>query len=301
MLVQTDRLRLKQVIMNLARNSSKFVEKGFIRIKGEIINDMVQLCVEDSGPGIPPDKRASLFARFQTSLDRLSQGTGVGLCLSKQLMTAMSGDLWLDETYDSGISNRPGARFVVQLNAPPIQPSPAAGVEMTPEESMVWTQVISSGGGAGEANQSQEGASHKDAATLSSDTTLIELPEVMSILFVDDDAVLRKLFVRAVREVVGLKWNIREAASGEMALQLCETETFDLIFLDQYMASIDKQLLGTETARALRNKGVKSKICGLSANDLGESFLQAGADHFMLKPMPSVPSELKRKLCEIIS
>jgi DNA-binding response OmpR family regulator len=47
----------------------------------------------------------------------------------------------------------------------------------------------------------------------------------------------------------------------------------------------DKQLLGTETVRELRAKGVKSIICGLSANDLERSFLNAGADSFMAKPV----------------
>jgi signal transduction histidine kinase len=71
----TDRLRLKQIMLNLGRNSSKFVEKGFIRLRAEVIDGNVQLCVEDSGPGVPDEKRERLFAKFQESLDSLSQGT----------------------------------------------------------------------------------------------------------------------------------------------------------------------------------------------------------------------------------
>jgi signal transduction histidine kinase len=71
----TDRLRLKQIMLNLARNSSKFVEKGFIRLRGEVVDNSVQLSVEDSGPGVPIEKRERLFAKFQESLDSLSQGT----------------------------------------------------------------------------------------------------------------------------------------------------------------------------------------------------------------------------------
>lgn len=51
------------------------------------------------------------------------------------------------------------------------------------------------------------------------------------------------------------------------------------------MASVDKQLLGTETIRELRSKGVTSIMCGLSANDLEKPFLDAGADSFMMKPV----------------
>jgi signal transduction histidine kinase len=71
----TDRLRLKQIMLNLGRNSSKFVERGFIRLRAEVVDGNVQLCVEDSGPGVPDDKRERLFAKFQESLDSLSQGT----------------------------------------------------------------------------------------------------------------------------------------------------------------------------------------------------------------------------------
>jgi signal transduction histidine kinase len=71
----TDRLRLKQIMLNLARNSSKFVDEGFIRLRGEVCEGCVRLTVEDSGPGIPEEKRELLFSKFQESLDSLSQGT----------------------------------------------------------------------------------------------------------------------------------------------------------------------------------------------------------------------------------
>jgi signal transduction histidine kinase len=73
--VKTDCLRLKQIMLNLGRNSSKFVNEGFIRLRGEVIDGQVRLSVEDSGSGIPLEKRVRLFAKFQESLDVLSQGT----------------------------------------------------------------------------------------------------------------------------------------------------------------------------------------------------------------------------------
>ena len=63
------------MILNLGRNSSKFIEEGFIRIKATEENGNVKLFVDDSGSGIPPEKRDRLFAKFQESLDVLSQGT----------------------------------------------------------------------------------------------------------------------------------------------------------------------------------------------------------------------------------
>jgi CheY-like chemotaxis protein len=128
----------------------------------------------------------------------------------------------------------------------------------------------------------------------------LELPENLSVLFVDDDQVLRKLFARSLRRAVGPSWKLREAANGETALHLVESNDFDIIFLDQYMASVNKQLLGTETARALRAKGVRSKICGLSANDVRNQFLEAGANAFMFKPFPCEPSALRKVLIRLV-
>jgi hypothetical protein len=75
LVVMTDRLRLKQVFLNLARNSVKFIDEGFVRLRAEVIEDEVHLIIEDSGPGIPMAKREMLFSKFQESLDSLSQGT----------------------------------------------------------------------------------------------------------------------------------------------------------------------------------------------------------------------------------
>ena len=73
--VLSDRLRLKQVAMNLGRNSSKFVHEGYIKLSAAEVDGQIEISVSDSGPGIPTEKRAMLFNKFQESLDMLSQGT----------------------------------------------------------------------------------------------------------------------------------------------------------------------------------------------------------------------------------
>jgi len=67
-----------------------------------------------------------------------------------------------------------------------------------------------------------------------------------------------------------------------------------------YMASVEKQLLGTETVVQLRANGVTSRICGLSANNIGPEFIKAGADAFLLKPFPCKPELLKIELIRIL-
>jgi signal transduction histidine kinase len=76
--VLADKLRLKQVILNLGRNSTKFVETGFIRFTAKKLpgeDTIIEFAVEDSGPGIPVDKRQRMFTKYQDSLDGLAQGT----------------------------------------------------------------------------------------------------------------------------------------------------------------------------------------------------------------------------------
>ena len=51
LVVRSDKLRLQQVVLNLARNSAKFVVDGFVRLRADVNNGTVHLYIEDSGPG----------------------------------------------------------------------------------------------------------------------------------------------------------------------------------------------------------------------------------------------------------
>ena len=314
LLVMADSMRLKQVVLNLVRNSSKFVEKGYLRMRAAAVNDQVKIYVEDSGPGISDEKKKELFIKYQQSLDLLSQGTGIGLNLSKKLMKTLNGDLYLDDSYLSGIEGYPGACFVVDLNVAPLDiesaiftPSSTHCNNQPPKASDNFPDVESGLFRVTKVDSCMDGiceipkcsSASKKLLTPASPELTCQLPSDLSILFVDDDVVLRKLFVRGIKKV-DPSWKIQEASSGETALRLCEVEMFDLIFMDQYMASVDKQLLGTETVQAMRTKGVESKICGLSANDVRETFINSGANEFLLKPLPCKPVELEKTLLRIL-
>jgi len=119
-IVNSDTIRLKQIVLNLASNSSKFAEQGYIRLRVDVLDNNVLIHVEDSGPGIPEEKQKQLFAKFQESLDVLNQGTGVGLCVCKNLSTLMGADLFLDSSFDSGVPGCPGTRFTLRLNQEPL-------------------------------------------------------------------------------------------------------------------------------------------------------------------------------------
>lgn len=200
LMVVTDRIRLKQIVLNLANNSCKFVQKGYIRIGATVMGNNVRVFVEDSGPGIPMEKRDKLFDKFQSSLDSLSQGTGIGLCLCKDLTQLMGGTIALDESFHSGVEGCRGTRFIIDLNTEPLE-LPAQDV------------------GEGSTTDTM------------SDSETPELPSKFRVLFADDDLVLRKLFKRSILRVAP-EWDVEEAANGETAVRMIQeaSEPFDLIF-----------------------------------------------------------------------
>ena len=190
----------------------------------------------------------------------------------------MDGQIYLDDDFDSGLPGRPGSRFVVELKVPP--------EDFMPEE---MEPMLTSDDGVG-ANRNTVPTENNYPK---------ELPTDLSLLFVDDDPILRKLFARTVRTVAP-GWTIREASNGETALQIVENNHFDLIFMDMYMASVQKQLLGTETVAELRHRGVTCRICGLSANDKESDFLEAGADVFCFKPFACEKGALRQELLRVL-
>jgi len=300
LVVVVDRLRVKQIILNLAINSTKFVTKGFIRLRAEVteFDSSVRLFVEDSGPGIRPEQQEHLFDKFQESFDLLAQGTGLGLHVCKNLSELMVADLHYDATYNSGLSSEcPGTRFVLDLHRPPDRSQYGDS-----RRGSMNTSVVSICTGVdNDESLSKDWAVPNFFENLAVDTSDQPLlPAYASVLFVDDDFILRKLFKRTLKKAAP-NWRIDEASNGETALTMTETNMYDLIFLDQYMASVEKQMLGSETVRALRQKGVTSTVCGLSANDMKDEFLECGADAFMLKPFPCQAERLQAELKKLLA
>ena len=187
----------------------------------------------------------------------------------------------MDQNYDSGVPGNPGTSIIINLKKPPLTGDDVG-------------KGLEADGYVGACPTLMSNSQYTDEADLEHD----ELPENLNVLFVDDDAILRKLFSRSVKRVCPT-WSMREASNGESALHLLdEGLAFDLIFVDQYMASIDKQMLGTETILEMRAQGVACRLFGLSANDLEAEFIAAGADGFVIKPFPTETDALKRELLQ---
>jgi signal transduction histidine kinase/ActR/RegA family two-component response regulator len=131
LIVLADRMRLKQVLVNLLTNAAKYSAPGSrVDVQAHAQGpDRVRLVVRDQGPGIPPERMDQLFQPFsRLGAERGSvEGTGIGLALSRRLMELMAGNI--------GVESPPGqgADFWIELPAtqlaappPPAEGEPAA-------------------------------------------------------------------------------------------------------------------------------------------------------------------------------
>jgi signal transduction histidine kinase len=92
----TDEQRLRQVLLNLLSNASKFTERGRIVVTADTAADALVLRVRDSGVGMTPEQCARLFepfAQVHASLALRRQGTGLGLALSRRLVEQLGGTI----------------------------------------------------------------------------------------------------------------------------------------------------------------------------------------------------------------
>ncbi len=104
-LIETDELRLKQVLGNFVSNAIKFTEEGFVEIGLKIGNDVAQFYVKDTGIGIPKDKQKDIFAHFrqvESAYTRKYGGNGLGLAISKSLSDMMGGIVGVESESGKG-------------------------------------------------------------------------------------------------------------------------------------------------------------------------------------------------------
>jgi CheY-like chemotaxis protein len=274
LIVETDQLRLKQVCLNLVNNASKFTKDGFIRLRALSTTNNVVLFVEDSGPSVPEQKRECLFDSFQDSLDPLNQGMGIGLSICFNLCQLLGAKIWLDTSYHSGIESCPGSRFVVELQKSPIyiesiigdiSTNLSVGTEHMPQEFEKLSVSLDRG-------QHARRTLKSPVVEVQTEFSMRSLPANVQVLFVDDETLLRKLFIKMAKKVAPT-WTVTEASSGESVLQIVKDKKFDLILIDHYLRGAFAQFLGSEIVRKLRRQGIKSVICGISKNQVGAEFL----------------------------
>ena len=100
--IETDDSRLQQVLINLLINATKFTPQGSIVLKLEKeTDDTVLFTVTDTGCGIPKDKQANIFQRFE-KLNENVQGSGLGLSICQLIIEHIGGQIWIDSEYAEG-------------------------------------------------------------------------------------------------------------------------------------------------------------------------------------------------------
>lgn len=113
--ILADRVRMRQVMINILGNAVKFTEKGDITISvAKPRQDSVRIEVHDTGIGIPPNKLDMIFESFNqidTTSTRKVGGTGLGLPISRSLVEMHGGRLWAEST---GIEGE-GSTFIVEI------------------------------------------------------------------------------------------------------------------------------------------------------------------------------------------
>lgn len=101
---------LTQALANLLHNAAKFTTQGVISLEYHVSEEtkMIHFTVTDTGIGIPDEQREQIFERFY-KINSFSQGTGLGLPISKSIAEKLKGDLILDSNYHEG------CRFILML------------------------------------------------------------------------------------------------------------------------------------------------------------------------------------------
>ncbi|MGE0397607.1 MAG: HAMP domain-containing protein [Kofleriaceae bacterium] len=104
--IETDDMRLRQVLRNLLSNAMKFTERGRVHLRMyRAAVDVIGFAVSDTGIGIPKDKQQLIFESFQQadgSTSRKYGGTGLGLTISREIAGLLGGDLRVDSVVGQG-------------------------------------------------------------------------------------------------------------------------------------------------------------------------------------------------------
>lgn len=104
--IQTDNLRLQQILRNLLSNAVKFTERGKVELRiARLAGDCLTFVVRDTGVGIPSDQHDTIFEAFHQvdgSIHRRFSGTGLGLTISRELARRIGGNLSVESEVGKG-------------------------------------------------------------------------------------------------------------------------------------------------------------------------------------------------------
>jgi signal transduction histidine kinase/CheY-like chemotaxis protein len=246
--VHADPLRLRQLLVNLLHNASKFTERGSVELDVTLLRESsstlwVRLAVSDTGIGIAQDQLESIFQAFEQvdgSSTRRHGGSGLGLAIVKDLATLMGGTVDVESRL--GV----GSRFWVDLPFGRAQPvAPPSGVAPLDDD--------------------------EDEAAVCA-------------LVVEDDLV-NQMIVEDMLKVLGCE--VQVVANGEEAVRAARQEQLDIIFMDCHMPVMDGYEATRRIRQEEGARGHRRPIVALTADTLPEDrerCLESGMDDFLSKP-----------------
>ncbi|GEM_PF-3457303 len=247
--LETDPLRIEQVLVNLLNNAAMYTHVGgHIWLSCMRKNDEIAIKVRDSGAGIAPDALAGLFENSGTVLHSLGYrqgGLGIGLKLIKILVELHSGRI---KVYSEGLNK--GAEFTVYLPA------------RRESDRLAQSRLI---------NDSNKSDSVPNLETQFEDKVLV----------VDDNKDAADSLGRLLEK---LGKNVKVAYDGPAALEIARDYNPEIIFLDIGLPGMD----GYEVARQLRkenNKSILIAVTGYGQEDDKRRSLEAGFNRHLVKPI----------------
>jgi len=261
-----DELRVKQILNNILSNAFKYTKDGNVHLT--IVSDnrkrasenlvYVTFKISDTGYGMTEDQINKLFdeyTRFNLETNRTTTGTGLGMSITKRLVSLMDGTITVESTLGKG------STFTVTIP------------QKVTSEANCGKDFISQ-----LHNFSGQGAARRKIQFVR------QYMPYGSVLVVDD--VESNLYVtKGMLNPYGLK--IDTVTSGYEAIEKIRNgHTYDIIFMDHMMPILD----GMQTTKNLRAMGYTGRIVALTANALvgqSELFLQNGFDGYISKPIDS--------------
>ncbi len=252
--IQSDPLRVKQILMNILGNAIKFTKKGEVRLRVSCQpqgnSSIVTLEVTDTGIGITPQQLANIFQPFtqaDESTTRRFGGTGLGLSISKRLVELLGGSLTVNSI--PGV----GSSFRITLDGGSLE-----GVEML--DGLTETHL---------------------PALAPSPESSQEAPLRCRVLLAEDGPDNQRLITLHLTEAGA---DVTVAKNGRVALEMAQAQTFDLILMDMQMPEMDGYTAATE----LRKRGCHWPIIALTAHAMSDDrakCLQAGCTEYLPKPI----------------
>ena len=261
-----DRSMWERILLNLLSNALKFTFGGEIRVVLQRSGDVAELCVSDTGVGIPTTELPHLFERFHRvrgSASRTHEGTGIGLALVRDLTALHGGTVEVESTVDVGTT----FRVRIPLGSAHLDASKIVTLEGGTYPSAVEQYLA----------DVESTIANEDPPTPSRASTGTR----ERILLADDNADLRDY----VGGILSERYDVTAVRTGREALAAAQNGSFHLIVSDVMMPEMD----GFEFLAAVRadDRTAGTPFIMLSARAGEEAALEgllAGADDYVVKP-----------------